>query len=46
MPLRWEEVEDPALHAQHWTVRDALERPEDPWEGAAARGQSLDGILV
>ncbi len=41
MPLRWEELEDPELHAQTWTLRDALERPEDPWEGAAGHGQNL-----
>jgi bifunctional non-homologous end joining protein LigD len=41
MPLRWEELSDPSLGARKWTLRDALERPEDPWEGAAWRGQDL-----
>lgn len=31
MPVTWEELADPAVHARSWTVRTALERPADPW---------------
>jgi bifunctional non-homologous end joining protein LigD len=30
-PITWDEVADPATNARRWTVRDALERPDDPW---------------
>ncbi len=40
-PIAWAELDD--LHARSVTVRDALERPADPWEGARWRGQSLRG---
>lgn len=31
VPLTWAELEDPAVNARTWTIRDALDRPEDPW---------------
>ncbi len=34
-PLRWDELEDPALRADRFTLRDVLERPADPWERIA-----------
>jgi DNA primase len=36
MPLRWEELEDPRLRADAYTLAtlpDRLEREGDPWEG-------------
>lgn len=35
-PVTWEEVADPQTHARRWTIRDALERPADPWSGMRA----------
>jgi bifunctional non-homologous end joining protein LigD len=39
-PLRWEELEDPALHARAWTLRTVPDRLDrlggDPWSGIAA----------
>lgn len=43
-PLRWEELDDEALHAQRWTIRNIGERLEaagDPWEDIARRARSL-----
>ncbi len=42
-PVAWDEVLDPSagLHARSFTVRDVLDRPADPWDGARERGQSL-----
>ncbi len=40
-PIAWDEL--PGVHARSFTLRDALERPADPWEGARWRGQSLRG---
>jgi bifunctional non-homologous end joining protein LigD len=34
-PLRWEELEDPSLRADRFTVRTVLDRGEDPWAGIA-----------
>ena len=34
-PLRWEELEDPALRADRFTLRDVLQRPGDAWEQIA-----------
>lgn len=43
-PVTWAEVErEAALHAGSFTLRDALERPADPWEGARWRGQDPRG---
>lgn len=45
-PLRWEELEDPALTARTWTIDTVLDRPEDPWEGAAERPQDLAAAVA
>jgi bifunctional non-homologous end joining protein LigD len=44
MPITWDELEDPAIHARTWTVRNALERMnsiEDPWKAFAKSVRSL-----
>ncbi|QKV93685.1 ATP-dependent DNA ligase [Streptomyces sp. NA02950] len=41
-PIDAEELDDPALTADRWTVRTIGERLEnDPWAGTGARGRSL-----
>jgi bifunctional non-homologous end joining protein LigD len=40
-PITWEELDDPETDARRWTLRTALERPEDPWSGLRGPGQSL-----
>lgn len=41
-PITWAELEgDETLHAQSFTLRTALGRPADPWDGALGRGQRL-----
>ncbi|MGW0815707.1 non-homologous end-joining DNA ligase [Streptomyces viridiviolaceus] len=41
-PLSWDELEDPALHARHWTVADAVEQARTrPWAGIMSRARSL-----
>jgi bifunctional non-homologous end joining protein LigD len=43
-PLRWEELSDPAIAPDRFTiddVRSRLERDGDPWAGIAGRAQSL-----
>jgi bifunctional non-homologous end joining protein LigD len=43
-PLRWEELEDPGLRPDGWTlrtVRERLERDGDPWEGVAGAAGGL-----
>ncbi len=32
-PVTWEEVADPQTHSRRWTIKDALDRPVDPWNG-------------
>lgn len=44
-PLRWEELDDPALHSQSFTMANIHHRwaeAGDPWSDFHARGQSLD----
>ncbi|HEY8106352.1 MAG TPA: non-homologous end-joining DNA ligase, partial [Gemmatimonadales bacterium] len=44
-PLRWEELDDRALGAQTYSIRNVLariERDGDAWRGIARRRQSLD----
>jgi len=46
-PLRWEELEDPALHARRWTLRtvpDRLAAGGDPWAGIAAAAAGLPRV--
>jgi bifunctional non-homologous end joining protein LigD len=43
-PLRWEELEDPALHARRWTLRTVVDRlgsEGDPWAAIAAAAGPL-----
>ncbi|MFF7202610.1 non-homologous end-joining DNA ligase [Streptomyces sp. NPDC008141] len=41
-PITWEQVKDPELTAQRWTVTNALEQARTkPWEGILSRGRSL-----
>jgi bifunctional non-homologous end joining protein LigD len=35
-PITWQEVADAAIHAQYWTLKTALARPEDPWAALLA----------
>ncbi|WP_037798947.1 non-homologous end-joining DNA ligase [Streptomyces ochraceiscleroticus] len=43
MPITREELDDPELHAQRWTLRTAPERlaAADPWSGDGWRGRSV-----
>jgi bifunctional non-homologous end joining protein LigD len=44
VPLAWEELEDPELRAQRWTLRSLPERLGaigDPWEGIGRHARSL-----
>jgi bifunctional non-homologous end joining protein LigD len=44
VPLAWEELEDPGLHAQRWTLRTLPERLDavgDPWAGIARHARAL-----
>ena len=44
-PLRWEELESPALRPDGWTLRTVLERLDDlggdPWAGIGRLARSL-----
>lgn len=49
-PITWEELADPAMHPQRFTLRDVPERLErleqrddDPWRDLARRAVTLDG---
>ena len=44
MPVAWDEVEDPKLHAQAWTIESAIVRvtsEPDPWKGWRRRARGL-----
>ena len=44
MPIRWEELDDPKLKPDRWTVRNAAERlaaEEDAWRGIGRHARSL-----
>lgn len=46
VPLAWDELRDPALRGDAWTVRtlpERLARTDDPWQGIGRRGRSLSG---
>jgi bifunctional non-homologous end joining protein LigD len=46
MPIEWDELEDPALKPDLWTVRNAAERVEsdgDAWKGISSRARKLPG---
>ena len=43
-PLRWEEVEDPKLRSDGWTIRtifDRVEGMDDPWRALGRRAKGL-----
>jgi bifunctional non-homologous end joining protein LigD len=40
-PLRWEELEDPALAPDRWTLRDVLDRDAGAWDGVPAAAGPL-----
>lgn len=42
VPVSWDGLDDPELHARRWTVADAGEQARtDPWAGLLSRGRSL-----
>ncbi|MEU7576964.1 non-homologous end-joining DNA ligase [Streptomyces sp. NPDC041068] len=42
VPLAWEQLEDPAVHARRWTIDDAVEQARtEPWAGALRSGRAL-----
>jgi bifunctional non-homologous end joining protein LigD len=46
-PLAWEELEDPELHAQRWTMRSIGERLDergDPWADIARHARTLPRV--
>jgi bifunctional non-homologous end joining protein LigD len=46
-PLAWEELEDPQLHAQRWTLRSIGERLDargDAWEGISRHARALPRV--
>ncbi len=47
VPLAWEELEDPALHARRWTLRTLPERLDgagDPWADIAGHARPLPSV--
>ena len=46
MPIHWDELDDPKLKPDRWTVRNAAERLEsegDAWRGIGRRARNLKG---
>ena len=42
VPVSWEQLDDPGLHARRWTVEDAVAQARtDPWAGLPRRGRAL-----
>ncbi|MGW3588452.1 non-homologous end-joining DNA ligase [Streptomyces fungicidicus] len=42
VPVPWEQLDDPGLHARRWTVEDAVAQARtDPWAGLPRRGRAL-----
>ncbi|MFK4156324.1 non-homologous end-joining DNA ligase [Streptomyces fungicidicus] len=42
VPVSWEQLDDPGLHARRWTVEDAVAQAcTDPWAGLPRRGRAL-----
>ncbi|MCF3119912.1 non-homologous end-joining DNA ligase [Streptomyces arenae] len=42
VPLAWEQLDDPAVDACHWTVDDAVEQARtDPWGSVLRHGRAL-----
>ena len=45
-PLRWDELSDPRLKPDRWTVKsigDRIEAEGDPWQGMSRRARALPG---
>ncbi|MDP9344153.1 MAG: non-homologous end-joining DNA ligase [Actinomycetota bacterium] len=40
-PLRWEELEDPGLAPDRWTLRDVLDRAPGAWDGVPGAAGAL-----
>ncbi|MFF6779643.1 non-homologous end-joining DNA ligase [Streptomyces sp. NPDC012510] len=41
-PLTWDQLDDPAVDARHWTLADAVDQARtNPWAGAMSRGRAL-----
>ncbi|MBW5421624.1 ATP-dependent DNA ligase [Streptomyces sp. BG9H] len=42
VPIAWEQLDDPAVHARRWTIEDAVEQARtDPWAGVPRNGRAL-----
>ena len=42
VPVSWDQLGDPDLHARRWTVADAVEQARtDPWSALPRRGRAL-----
>ncbi|MFI1422059.1 non-homologous end-joining DNA ligase [Streptomyces sp. NPDC020731] len=42
LPVSWDQLDDPDLHARRWTVADALDQVRaDPWAALPRRGRAL-----
>ncbi|MER5179253.1 non-homologous end-joining DNA ligase [Streptomyces sp. NPDC002896] len=42
VPIAWSQLDDPAVDARHWTIKDAVEQARsDPWAGLPRRGRAL-----
>ncbi|MBT3154157.1 ATP-dependent DNA ligase [Streptomyces sp. CHD11] len=42
VPVSWDQLDDPELHARRWTIADAVEQARtDPWDGLLSRGRAL-----
>ncbi|GGW72421.1 ATP-dependent DNA ligase [Streptomyces lucensis JCM 4490] len=42
VPLSWEQVADPDVHARRWTIADAVDQARsDPWAALTGRGRAL-----
>ncbi|MFH8607363.1 non-homologous end-joining DNA ligase [Streptomyces sp. NPDC018029] len=42
VPIAWEQLDDPAVHARSWTIDNAVEQARtDPWAGVLRSGRAL-----
>jgi bifunctional non-homologous end joining protein LigD len=42
VPIAWEQLDDPAVHARRWTIENAVEQARsDPWAGVPRTGRAL-----
>ena len=47
VPLEWDELDDPKLRPDRWTIRDVLKRLEtvgDPFDALVGQGQALPAL--